>query len=163
MKKKNGSAAYTARAAIIAAMYIVLTYLTNLAGLASGVIQVRISEALTVLPVFTPAAVPGLFLGCLLANILTGCAALDVVFGSLATLIGAVGTRLVGKKNKYLAPVPPIIANTLIIPFVLAYVYHFDGSILYFMLTVGAGELISCGLLGTLLTYALSKRGIKEI
>lgn len=163
MKKKNGSAAYTARAAIIAAMYVVLTYLTNLAGLASGVIQVRISEALTVLPVFTPAAVPGLFLGCLLANILTGCAALDVVFGSLATLIGAVGTRLVGKKNKYLAPVPPIIANTLIIPFVLAYVYHFDGSILYFMLTVGAGELISCGLLGTLLTYALSKRGIKEI
>ena len=163
MKKKNGSAAYTARAAIIAAMYVVLTYLTNLAGLASGVIQVRVSEALTVLPVFTPAAVPGLFLGCLLANILTGCAALDVVFGSLATLIGAVGTRLVGKKNKYLAPVPPIIANTLIIPFVLAYVYHFDGSILYFMLTVGAGELISCGLLGTLLTYALSKRGIKEI
>ena len=163
MEKKLSSAAYTARAAIIAAMYVVLTYLTNLAGLASGVIQVRVSEALTVLPVFTPAAVPGLFVGCVLANILTGCAALDVVFGSLATLLGAVGTRILGKKNKYLAPIPPIIANTLIIPFVLAYVYHFDGSILYFMLTVGAGEVVSCGVLGTVLTYALTKRGINEI
>ena len=134
-----------------------------LAGLASGVIQVRVSEALTVLPVFTSSAVPGLFVGCVLANLLTGCAALDVVFGSLATLLGAAGTALIGKKNKYLAPIPPIIANTLIVPFVLSYVYHFEGSILYFMLTVGVGEVISCGILGTVLTYALSSRGIKRI
>ena len=163
MKQTEKPSAYISKAAIIAAMYVVLTYLTNLAGLASGVIQVRVSEALTVLPVFTAAAVPGLFVGCLLANILTGCMALDVVLGSIATLLGAVGTALIGKKNKYLAPIPPIIANTLIIPFVLAYVYQFEGSIPYFMLTVGAGELVSCGLLGTILTYALSKRGIKRI
>ncbi len=160
---KKGNSNYIAKAAIIAAMYVVLTYLTNLVGLASGIIQVRVSEALTVLPIFTGAAIPGLFIGCLLANILTGCAALDVLFGSIATLLGALGTRIIGKKNKYLAPIPPIIANTLIIPFVLAYVYHFEGSVLYFMLTVGAGELISCGVLGTVLTYALTKRGINEI
>ena len=144
------------QAAMIAALYVVLTFIANAFGLANYAIQVRFSEALTILPYFTSAAVPGLFVGCLLSNILTGCMPLDVVFGSLATLIGAVGTRML-RKCKWLAPIPPILANTIIVPFILAYVYQFEGSIPYFMLTVGAGEIISCGILGMINLYALEK------
>ena len=90
MNKKNSILLLDlTQGAMIAALYVVLTFIANLAGLASGVIQVRLSEALTILPVFTAAAVPGLAIGCVLANLLTGCAIWDVVFGSLATLIGA--------------------------------------------------------------------------
>ena len=100
MNKKNSILLLDlTQGAMIAALYVVLTFIANLAGLASGVIQVRLSEALTILPVFTAAAVPGLAVGCVLANLLTGCAIWDVVFGSLATLIGAVGTRLLRKKK----------------------------------------------------------------
>ena len=70
MEKK--SALFLTQAAMIAALYVVLTYIANLFGLASGVIQIRLSEMLCILPVFTPAAIPGLFIGCLLSNILTG-------------------------------------------------------------------------------------------
>lgn len=166
------------QAAMVAAVYVVLTLLANALGLANYVIQVRFSEALTILPFFTPAAIPGLFVGCILSNLLTGCLPLDVVFGSLATLLGALGTYLIGKISrnaittgkgvseprrnfsiwKFLAPLPPILSNTLIVPFVLAYVYRFEGSIPYFMLTVGAGELISCGILGLILLFSLEKR-----
>ena len=120
------------QAAMIAALYVVLTLLANALGLANYAIQVRFSEALTVLPFFTPAAIPGLTVGCILSNLLTGCLPLDVVFGSLATLLGAVGTYLL-RKYMWAAPLPPIIANTLIVPFVLAYVYQFEGSIPYFI------------------------------
>lgn len=166
------------QAAMIAAIYVVLTLLANALGLANYAIQVRFSEALTILPFFTPAAIPGLFVGCILSNILTGCLPLDVIFGSLATLLGALGTYFIGKAGrramtsaqvareyqkrftfyKFLAPVPPIFANMLIVPFVLAYVYQFEGSIPYFMLTVGIGEVISCGILGLILLFSLEKR-----
>lgn len=142
--------------AVIAALYVVLTYLANLLGLASGVIQVRLSEILTVMPVFTPAAIPGLFIGCLIANILTGCALWDVVFGSLATLIGAVGTYLLRKYNS-LAVIPPVLANAIIVPLVLIFVYSLEGSYWYFFLTVGAGEVISCGIFGTILLKSFKK------
>ena len=147
-------ALFIAQAAMIAAIYVVLTFIANAFGLANYAIQVRFSEALTILPFFTPAAIPGLFVGCLLSNILTGCLPLDVVFGSIATLIGAYGTYAL-RKYKWLAPLPPIIANTVIVPFVLAYVYKFEGSVPYFMLTVGIGEVISCGILGMILLFAL--------
>ena len=143
---------YLAQAGIIAALYIVFTVIANAAGLASGVIQVRISEALTVLPFFTPAAIPGLFLGCLLSNIIGGCVIWDIIFGSLATLLGALGTYAIRKKlPDWCAAIPPIIANTLIVPFVLSYAYEVPDSIPFLMLTVGAGEVISCGILGILL------------
>lgn len=142
--------------AIIAALYVVLTYLAGMLGLASGAIQIRFSEALTILPVFTPAAIPGLFAGCILSNLFTGCALPDIVFGSLATLIGAVCTRKL-RKLPYLAPVPPIIANTVIVPFVLLYAYGVRPLWLSF-LTVFAGELISCGILGVLLYFVMKKR-----
>ena len=141
---------------MIAAMYVALTMLSNAFGLASGVIQVRISEALTVLPFFTPAAIPGLFVGCLISNILAGGVIWDVIFGSLATLIGAVFTYWL-RKIKWLAPVPPIVSNMLIIPFVLRYAYGAPDAIWFMMLTVGAGELISAGVLGMLLLFALEK------
>lgn len=147
---------FIVQAAMIAAIYVVLTYFISAFNLASGAIQVRISEALTILPFFTPAAIPGLWIGCLLSNLLTGCLPMDVVFGSLATLLGAVGTYCL-RKYKWLAPIPPIVANTLIVPFVLAYVYGAEGSIPYFMLTVGIGEVISCYVLGMILLNALNK------
>lgn len=158
--KKSNSRMITMGAAI-AALYVVLTLVANAFGLANYAIQVRFSEALTILPYFTGVAVPGLFVGCIISNILTGALPLDVVFGSLATLIGAVVTRLLAKKmpeKKWLAPLPPIISNTIIVPLVLAYVYKFEGSIPYFMLTVGIGEIISCGILGMILLKALDKQ-----
>ena len=144
------------QAAMIAAIYVVLTVFISAFNLASGAIQVRISEALTILPVFTPAAIPGLFLGCLSSNLVTGCMPLDVVFGSLATLIGACGTYAL-RKHKWLAPLPPIVANTIIVPFVLRYVYLAEGTIPFFMLTVGIGEVISCYLLGSILHRVLDR------
>ena len=151
----NQKVSFIVHAAMIAALYVVLTFLANALGLANYAIQVRFSEALTILPYFTPAAIPGLALGCLLANVLTGCALPDIVFGTLATLIGAFLTYLL-RKNKWLAPIPPIAANTLIFPFVLLYAYGIRPLWLSF-LTVGAGELLSCGVLGCLLLNVLNK------
>ncbi len=145
---------YLTRASIIAALYVVLTLIANSLGLANHAIQIRFSEALTILPIFTPAAVPGLFIGCMLSNILTGCMPPDILFGSIATLLGALGTRTF-RKRKGLGILCPVLANTLIIPFVLAFVYHFEGSLWYFAFTVCAGEIISCGILGTLLMRLL--------
>ncbi len=139
---------------MIAAIYVVLTVLAAQFNLASGAIQVRFSEALTILPVFTVAAVPGLAIGCVLANLLTGCAAWDVVFGSLATLIGAVGTRLL-KNKPLLAWIPPVLSNAAIVPVVLMKVYGVPDAWWYLVLTVGAGEIIACGILGLLLWRSL--------
>ena len=159
MKKNNSILLLDlTQGAMIAALYVVLTFIANLAGLASGVIQLRLSEALTILPVFTAAAVPGLAVGCVLANLLTGCAVWDVVFGSLATLIGAVGTRLLRKKSPVLAVLPPILAN--IVPLVLQRVYGVSDAYWYLAMTVGAGEIISCGILGLLLYSSLKKTKI---
>lgn len=146
---------FVAQAAMIAAIYVVLTIIG--ASFAFGPIQVRFSEALTILPVFTPAAVPGVFLGCLISNITAGCLLPDIIFGSLATLIGAVFTWMLRSKSKYLAPLPPIIANTLVVPFVLKYAYMEPLSIPFMMLTVGVGEIVSCGVLGLCLYTALSR------
>lgn len=147
---------FITQAAIIAALYVVITYIVNLFGLANGAIQLRLSEALTILPVFTPAAIPGIAIGCFLSNILTGCAFYDIVFGSLASLIGAVGTYLL-RKIKWLAPVPPIAANILIIPWVLLLVYQVPGTLPYHMLTVGIGEVLSCGVCGLILLSVLNR------
>jgi len=155
---KNKNAAFLAQAAMIGALYVALVYV--FAPISFGQIQFRIAEALTILPVFTPAAIPGLFVGCILGNILGGAVVLDTVFGSLATLIGAFFTWKLRHAHPLLAPVPPVLANTLIVPFVLRYAYGIPLSIPFMMLTVGAGEIIACGLLGMLLYYAL--RGRRE-
>lgn len=153
----NRNLRFLCRGALVAALYVALTWLCALVGLDKGVIQMRLSEALCVLPAFTGAAVPGLFVGCLLANLLTGSALPDVVFGSLATLIGALGAYFL-RRRKWLVPLPTVLANTLIIPFVLRFAYGAEGSIPYFMLTVGAGEVISAYICGMLLYAALEQR-----
>ena len=153
---------------VIAALYVVLTIIAAALGIASGAIQVRLSEALTILPVFTAAAVPGLTVGCVVANLVTGCAAWDVVFGSMATLLGAIGTRML-RDRPAIAWIPPVVSNMLIVPVVLMKVYGvdsvdvfgsvFNGDSLWIMLvvTVGIGEVIACGVLGMLLYQALKK------
>ncbi len=151
----NKKVLFLSHAAVIAAAYIVLTFLANALGLASGVIQIRFSESLTILPFFTPAAIPGLFVGCLLANILTGCALPDIIVGSVATLLGAVITYAF-RKQKWMAPIPPIVFNAILIPFVLYYVYNMR-PLWFSFLTVTVGEILSCGVLGMLLLQALQK------
>ena len=156
-QKTHARTLYLAYAGLIAALYVALTYASAAFGLASGAVQLRLSEILTVLPYFAPAAVPGLFVGCLLANVLTGCAVWDVVFGSLATLVGALVTRTLRKKSRFLAPVGPIAANTLIVPLVLRHVYGVPGSLPYLALTIFIGEFAACGILGMALLLALQK------
>ena len=144
---KNQKIRYITYGAVIAALYVALSFVAYSFGLSgTAVVQLRLSEALTVLPAFIPAAVPGLAVGCLLTNLLTGAAVWDVVFGTIATLIGALGT-LALRKHKWLAPLPPIIANTLILPPILAKVYGGE-TVPVFILTVGLGEIVCCGLLG---------------
>ena len=143
------------RAAIIAALYIVLTFFANALGLANYAVQVRFSESLTILPYFTTSAIPGLFIGCLLSNILTGCALPDIIFGSLATLIGGIVTYAL-RKHKWAAPIGPIVSNALIVPFVLLYAYGIK-PLWFSFVTVTIGEIISCGILGMLLLKTLEK------
>ncbi|MGN0411766.1 MAG: QueT transporter family protein [Lachnospiraceae bacterium] len=152
---KNKKTLLLCQGALIAALYIVLTFVANAFGLANYAVQVRFSEALTILPFFTPAAIPGLFIGCLLSNVLTGCAIPDIIFGSIATLIGAILTYAL-RKQKWLAPVPPIVANAIIVPLVLKYAYGIE-PLWFSFVTVTAGEIISCGILGMILLFALDK------
>lgn len=154
-----------ATAAMIAALYVVLSFVAYALGLSSGAIQIRFSEALTVLPFFTPAAIPGITIGCLLFNLLSGCAVLDVIFGSLATLLGALATYAIGcllkkapavpKPAYLLLTVPPVLSNLLIVPWVLRIAYGLEDAYWYLAATVGAGEVISCCFFGMLLFSVL--------
>lgn len=157
---KSKKILFLTQAAMIAALYVVLTFIANAFGLASGAIQVRLSEALAVLPFFTSAAIPGLYVGCLLANFLTGCCALDIFAGSLATLLGALAAYAL-RKRKWLVPLPNIIANALIVPFVLIHGYGVSDAWWYLFLTVGAGEIISCGILGMGLLLVLRNYSVQ--
>ena len=155
MKMKMNKVLFMTQAAMIAAVYVVLCIAFE--PISYGAIQTRIAEALTILPFFTPAAVPGLFIGCLISNLLGGGILADVICGSVATLIGAAGTYLLRNKSRYLAPLPPILSNTLIVPFVLRYAYGTMLPISLLMVTVGVGEILSCGGLGLLLAAVLGK------
>lgn len=145
--------------AIIGVLYVLLTLFAHVFGLDSGVIQMRFSEALCVLTAFTPAAIPGLFVGCLLSNIIAGGAPWDVIFGSIATLVGAYGGYLL-RKRKWLVPLPTVISNALIIPPVLMKVYGAEESFFFLFVTVGLGEIISAYILGMILYTAVEKRKI---
>jgi uncharacterized membrane protein len=162
----NKKVKFLTYSAVIAALYIVLTYVAQAFGLASGAIQLRLSEALCILPYFTPAAIPGLFIGCLLANVLTGCVFWDVIFGSLATLIGALGARAI-RNHKWFSSIPTILSNAIIVGLVIAYVSVPNDLFSVFpmiMLTVGIGEVISCGIFGTALIFVFERYdSIKKI
>lgn len=160
---------YITQAAVIAALYVVLTVL--FAPISFKEVQVRISEMLTVLPFFTPAAAPGLFVGCIIANMLGGAIPLDIVCGSLATLAGACGTWMIGKAarkrkadgsrvsalTRTVSTLPPVIANIIVVPLVLYYGYGVNLPIPLQMVTVGIGEVVSCTLLGGILMTVLEK------
>ena len=145
---------------MIAACYVALTYVTNLFGLANGAIQFRISEALCILPIFMPEAIPGLFIGCFISNLITSFNVFDVIFGSLATLIGAGGAWLLrGLPSRFLwvSTLPTIIANMLIIPPVLIFAYGVPDGFLWLAITVGIGEIVCAGILGSVLGYGIKK------
>ena len=160
---------YLTQGAAIAAIYVVLCQI--FAPISFRDVQVRIAEGLTILPFFTSAAIPGLFVGCVLGNLLGGAIPIDIIFGSLATLIGALGTWAIGRwirrkhpashRMKFLLPVPPIIANALIIPFILYYGYGITVPIPIQIATVGAGEILSCGVIGMIILFALEKAGMR--
>lgn len=145
---------FITQAALIAAIYVVLVFVFKPFSFSN--IQIRIAEALTILPFFTPAAIPGLTIGCLLGNLLGGANILDIIFGTLATLLGGVGSYLL-RRNKYLVPLSPIVFNALIIPWVLRYAYGLVFPIPVMMATVAMGEVLSCGVLGLFLLIVLNK------
>jgi len=156
MKSKDPKVTWITQGAAIAALYVVLTLV--FAPISFGPVQLRVAEALCILPMFTPAAIPGLFIGCLIANLLGGGIILDVVFGSLATLIGAVLGYML-RSNRWLVPLPAVIANALIVPFVLKYGYGVvDVAVPVLMLQIAAGEILGCYVLGELFASALMKR-----
>lgn len=152
MKSKN--TLFITEAAVIAAIYTVLVMIFHLSSF--GPVQFRVAEALTVLPYFTPAAIPGVTIGCFLSAVFSGAAVLDMIFGTLATFIAAILSYCL-RRNKYLVPVPPIIANALVIPWVLKFAYGEAQPVPLMMLTVGAGELVAAGVLGMVLLLALDK------
>lgn len=174
-------ALFVTTAAIIAALYVVLTLLISLIpGFANMAIQVRVSEALTILPLFTPAAIPGVFIGCLISNILIGSVPMDIIFGSLTTLVAAVITYCIGLAFKkmirkadstgskkglgvtgtILGSLPPIIGNMFVVPYVLIHAYGVEGSYWFFVLTVGIGELISCMIIGLIVAFVMRRTGL---
>lgn len=145
-------------ASLMGALFVALTLVSNALGLAIGPVEIRFSEAICFLPVLTPAAIPGLSVGCVLANLLCGANILDVIFGSLATLIGAVGTYLL-RKRPILSLVPPILSNTLIIPPILYFAYGFQDMALPFLfLSIFLGEVLSAGVLGYFVKKGLNNK-----
>ena len=152
MSENRKKVIFIVLSALIAALYVALTL--AFAPISFKAVQFRISEALTILPLFTPAAIPGLFIGCAIANFLGGAVILDVVFGSIATLIGAViGYRL--RHNRWLVPIPAVLANTFIIPLVLRFGYGDTMPLLLMMLYIFIGEICGCYILGEILASAL--------
>ena len=149
-----------ATAAIIAALYTVMSLLSSIFGLTYGPIQCRFSEALTVLPFFLPEAVPGLFVGCLVTNLMSTVGPLDIIFGSMATLLAALWTAKM--PNKFLATLPPVICNAVIIGAMIAWYEggfsaQFPALFAYNALTVGIGEAIACCVLGLLLLEVMPR------
>lgn len=143
--------------AMIAALYVILTLISHIFGLASGAIQFRLSEALTILPLMSVYAIPGLSIGCLIANIITGCSFLDVLLGTAATFLGALGVYLLKQSRlKLLSPIFPIVSNTLIVSFII-WISVPNETIWLFMLEIFIGEFVCCGLLGNGLYVLLNK------
>lgn len=159
--RTNDTVKRLVRGGLIAALYVAMTYLSFVFGLSSGVIQFRLAEALCILVIFMPEAVAGLTVGCLVANLLTTAPIWDVLFGAIATLIGAVLGYLLRKtKHIWLVTLPTVLSNSIIVPFILLYVYEAEGSYPFFFITVMIGEVVCAGVLGTLLGYALKKTSL---
>lgn len=173
--KQNNPTLYLTRGALIAALYVGLSLLSDMVGLAGdNVIQCRLSEALTVLPAFFAESIPGLYIGCFITNIIAGSNPWDIAFGPIATLIAAFATYLIGcvvRRHYAKSPfpftvprvalmtamfaLPPILSNTVIIPPILKLAYGFEDAYWFLVATVAAGEIIACGIFGGILLMAL--------
>ncbi len=153
----KSSARHLTQGGVIAALYVMLTMLSQSMGLASGQFQVRLGESLCLLPCFFPAAVPGLTVGCLLSNLLCGAPLWDVLAGTLATLLAAVATRRLSY-SRVLAVLPPIAVNALLVPPVLKYAYGLPVGLPLLTVSVGVGQLLACGVLGQLVYSAIDKQ-----
>lgn len=155
LDKKDEKVSYLTRAAVIAALYVVLTLVFAPISFGESGIDIRIAEMLNVLPFFLGEAVPGLFVGCLLANILGGGIIWDIIFGSLATLVGAVLARKLSF-NRFLVPLPAVAANMLVVPVILWFGYGVQAvPFPLLMLSVGGGEFLSAYVLGEVLLSLL--------
>lgn len=164
----KGKTKYVIQAIVIAIVYVILTVIADQFGMAKGIVQVRISDALCVLTYFTPAAIPGLFIGCFAANtiisltpdpmtgkmVLSKAAEYYVLFGSCSILVASIISYFI-KKYKFVVCVPAIVLNTIVVPLIFKFAFRYEDSLLKCFLTVGVGELISCGLLGTALLLGL--------
>ena len=153
---------FLTRSALLAAIYVLFTYLAFVLGLDKGVIQLRFSEMLCAFCAFTPAAIPGMTVGCLLSNLLFDCHPLDILFGSMASLLGAVGGYLLRRLARrrglaFAVTLPTILANTAVVPPLLMFVYGAPESYFFLVGTVFAGEVLSAGVLGTLLIFVLRR------
>ncbi|MDF2520429.1 MAG: transporter [Clostridia bacterium] len=145
---------FLVQAAIIVAVYVVI--MLSFAPLSSGLFQLRFSEALTILPAFTPAAIPGLFIGCLLGNFLVGATLPDIIFGSLTTLAAAyLSYRL--RSKKWLVPLPPVILNAIVVGYMLVNVYGLPVTLFAAMAWVAAGQFVACYVIGYPLLTVLSR------
>lgn len=158
MSKSRFTIRQLTTAAIIAAAYAALTLLLPIPQY--GGVQLRVAEAMTVLPFFFPEAISGLAVGCFLANLLGSPYVLDWIFGTLATLLAALWTSRI--KTRALAPLPPVVCNAVIVGAEIAYFATLDGAAFwpayaFNALTVGLGEAIACFVLGTLLLRALER------
>jgi uncharacterized membrane protein len=136
---------FMVQAAVIAAVYVVVTL--SFAPLSSGLFQLRFSEALTVLPALTPAAIPGLFIGCLLGNLLVGASLVDIIFGSLTTLAAAYLSYHLRNK-KWLVPMPPVLLNAVVVGIMLVSVYGMPVTLFAAMAWVAAGQFVACYIIG---------------
>lgn len=158
----NKKTLFLTRSAAIAALYFALTMISFAFGLDKGVIQFRLSEALCVLSAFTPAAIPGLWIGCLLSSLLTGANIFDIIFGSLATLCGALGGYALRRLGRgflrgFLVSLPTLLANLVAVPLILLYAYGVTDAYWYLMLTVGLGEFATACVLGPLLYLVIAR------
>lgn len=156
----NKSTRFLTQAGLIAAIYVVLTLAFR--PISFGEVQVRIAEALTILPFFTPAAIPGLFVGCLLGNFLGGAIVYDIIFGSLASLLSAVLVYAL-RRHKYLVPIPPIVVNAIAVGIILRYAYAVPLPLASLMFFVGIGQTIACYGLGLPLLLFLQQYNIFNI
>ena len=147
----NKSTKFIVRTAVISALYATITLAVY--PLSYGAIQIRFSEALTLLPLLLPEAIPGLIIGCFLANIPMGI--WDMLIGTLATALACIGTRLV--KNPFIGALMPVIFNAFLVPVVFLTIHDMTTSYWFNVLTVGLGELISVFALGIPLYFGLKK------
>ncbi len=154
----NKKTVFISQAAVIAAIYTVLVLIFKFSSF--GPIQFRIAEVLTILPYFTPAAIPGVALGCFFSAVFTGAHVLDIIFGPLATLVAAILSYQL-RRYKFLVPIPPIIVNALVVPFILKAAYGEEALIPIMMVSVGAGQLVAAGLFGMIFLFALDN--VKDV